>query len=98
MLGSVIHSMTGQKIPVQIHSKQGNRCTYESILKLDVGQAELCQQLIEENKPLPVRPNAPDKCTLTHFWWDNFDCKKENIQGNIHTTHGIAFQEISFDS
>ena len=27
------------------------------------------------------------------FWWDNFDCKKENLKGSIHTTHSIAFQE-----
>ena len=31
---------------------------------------------------------------MTFFWWDNFDAKKENFSGSIHTTHGIGFQEL----
>ena len=51
--------------------------------------------MAEAKKPLPVQQISSVKSVLTHFWWDNFDCNKENIQGSVHTTHGVAFQEVS---
>ena len=48
-----------------------------------------------DSQPLPVQPIDPEKKALPHLGWDNFDCKKENIKGSIHTTHGVAFQEVS---
>ena len=64
-------------------------------MKIETAQAELCQHLAAANKPLPIQPISPDKSVLTHFWWDNFDCNKENEKGSVHTTHGIAFREVS---
>ena len=48
-----------------------------------------------DSQPLPVQPIDPEKIALTYFWWDNFGCTKENLKGSIHTTHGVAFQEVS---
>ena len=95
LVACAIHTMTGQKIPVEILASLGNCPTYYTGLKIETAQAELCQHLAEAKKPLPVQPISSDKSVLTHFWWDNFDCNKDNIQGSVHTSHGVAFQEIS---
>ena len=87
--------MTGQKLPIEILALLGNCSSYYTELKIETAQAELCQHLAAANKPLPVQPISPDKSVLTHFWWDNFDCNKENEKGSVHTTHGVAFQEVS---
>ena len=87
--------MTGQKIPVEILASLGNCSTHYTGLKIETAQAELCQHLAEGKKPLPVQPISCDKSVLTHFWWDNFDCNKENIQGSVPTILGVAFQEVS---
>ena len=42
---------------------------------------------------LTLVPSSGEDKVPTFFWWDNFDCKKENAEGSIHTTHGIGFQE-----
>ena len=89
--GNALHSMTGQKKPIQILSKLGDSCSYHTVQLIKTGQAELVQKMREENIPLPIVPSAEDKTVLIHFWWDNFDCKKENTAGGVHTTHGIAF-------
>ena len=60
-------------------------------LKIETAQAELCQHLAEAKKPLPVQPISSDKSLLTH----NFECNKKYIQGSVHTSHGVAFQEVS---
>ena len=90
--------MTGQKALIQIMNKLGNCCSYEKVLKLETAQGELSQELSQQKNPLPLKPDQPGKHILTYFWWDNFDCKKENLKGSIHTTHGIAFQEKSENS
>ena len=63
--------------------------------KIETRQAELSQHLAASNKPLPVQAISPENSVLIHFWWDNCDCEKENLQGSVHTTHGVAFQGIS---
>ena len=65
------------------------------VRSVQTAQAELSQKLSSIEKPLPLEPIDDDHCALVHFWWDNSDYKKENKQGSIHTTHGIAFQEPS---
>ena len=47
----------------------------------------------EEAYLLPVVPENTKAKVITHFWWDNFDIKKEKKRGGHHTTHGMAFQE-----
>ena len=90
--------MTGQKTPIQMMSKLGNCCSYETVLKAKTAQAKLSQELSQQKNPLSLKPDQPGKHVLTYFWWDNFDCEKENLKGSIHATHGIAFQEKSESS
>ena len=94
----MLHTMTGQKVPIEILSLAGNCSPYYKELEIETAQAELCQKLIATQKPLPVEPASSDGKALTHFWWDNFDCTKENVKGSVHTTHGVAFQEVSVDT
>lgn len=95
LIGTALHSITGQKLPIQILSKYGNSCNYETVQKIETAQAELVQKMRQQNYPLPLLPANSTSSVLTFFWWDNFDCKKETIYGGIHTCHGIAFQEKS---
>ena len=78
-------------------NKLGN-CSYDTVLEMETAQAELSQELSEQKNPLALKPYQPGKHALTYFWWDNFDCKKENFKGSIQTTHRIAFQEKSENS
>ena len=95
LLGNSLHTMTGQKLPIEILAKLGNSCSYDMVREIETAQAEVCQKQFGRGDFLPVKPCDPEKHVLTHFWWDNFDCTKENAKGSVHTTHGIAFQEIS---
>ena len=85
----------GQNFPSQLLSLAGNCAFYEKELEIENAQAKLFQRLIAHGMPLPVQPIDPEKIALTYFWWDNFGCTKENLKGSIHTTHGVAFQEVS---
>ena len=95
LLGTALHSLTGQKLLIKILSKYGNSRSYETVQKVETAQAELVQKMRQQNYPLPLLPANPASSVLTFFWWDNFDCKKETIHCGIHTCHGIAFQEKS---
>ena len=87
--------MTGQKALIQIMNKLGNCCSYDTVLKMETAQAELSEELSEQKNPLALKPYQPGKHAVTYFWWDNFDCKKENLKGSIQTTRGIAFFECT---
>ena len=76
-------------------NKLDNCYSYETVLKEETARVELSQELSQRKNPLPLKPYQLGKHVLTYFWWDNFGCKKENLKGSIHTTHGIAFQEKS---
>ena len=95
LLGNGIHSITGLEKPIQILSKFGHSCSYNKVQKIETAQAEVVQQMARMNFPLPLLPKNDNEKASTKFWWDNFDCKKENLAGSIHTTHGIAYQEHS---
>ena len=86
--------MTGQKAPIQIINKLGDCCNYDTVF-CGNAQAELSQELTQQKIPFFLKPGQPGKHVLTYFWWHSFDCRKENLKGSIHTTHGIAFQEKS---
>ena len=90
--------MTGQKAPIQTMNKLGNCCSYKTVLKVETAQGELSQEISQQKNPLHLKPDQPGKHVLTDFWWDNFDCQKENLKGSIDTTHGIAFQKKSENS
>ena len=47
----------------------------------------------EDSCPLSVLPNNTKSKVISNYPWGNFDIKKENKRGSLHTTHGVAFQE-----
>ena len=98
LLGCGLHSITGLKKPINILAKYGHSCNYNTIQEIETAQAELAQNLISLQYPLPLMPIDQESKVQTIFWWDNFDCKKETKEGNVHTCHGIAFQEGSSQS
>ena len=73
----------------------GHSCTYEKVRLIETYQAELVQNLRSLQHPLPLVPASDTEKVLTYFWWYNFDIKKDNAKGSLHTTHGVAYQEES---
>ena len=93
VLGPGLHSLTGQKTPIKLLGRLGHSCTYDKVHLIETAQAELIQHLRSLQHPLV--PASDTGRVLIYFWWDTFDIKKDNAQGNLHTTHGVAYQEES---
>ena len=83
------------KTPIKVLGHFGHSCNYDKVRLIETAQAELTQKLRALDKPLPLLPADETSKVLRLFWWDNFDIKKENSVGSLHTTHGIAYQEKS---
>ena len=98
LLGTGLHSLTGLKKPIEILGRFGHSCNYDQVRLIETAQAEVAQHLRELQNALPLFPRNGTDSVLTFFWWDNFDVKKENSQGSLHTTHGIAYHEESNQS
>ena len=98
LLANTLLTMTGQKAIVEIVSRYGSCGSYDTVRLVQTAQAESAQKLMSIERPLPLEPIDDDHKVLTHFWWDNADYKKENENGSIHTTHGIAFVEPSVNA
>ena len=98
LLGTGLHSLTGQKIPIKMLGKFGHSINYDRVRMIETAQAEVVQQLRSQHNPLPLLPATELDQVITFFWWDNFDCKKDNTVGSLHTTHGVAYQEESTTS
>ena len=63
--------MAGQK------ALSGNFYSHEIILKVETAQAQLCQELNQQNNLLPLKPAQPGKLLLTCFWkysYNTRDC------------------------
>ena len=73
----------------------GQSCTFDKVRLIETAQAELIQHLRSLQHPVPLVPASDTGKVLTYFWWDNFGIKKDNAQGSLHTTHGVAYQEES---
>ena len=86
---------TGHKAPTQIINRLCSCCSYETVLKVKIIQADISQKLSLQKYPLPLKTDQPGKHFKTFIWWEKFDCKKEKLKGSIHTIHGLAFQEKS---
>ena len=95
LLGNGLHSITGLKKPITILARLRNSCNYNKVQEIQTAQAELVQGMRSLQHPLPLLPADSTGKVNTFFWWDNFDCNKETIEGNVHTCHGVAFQEES---
>ena len=98
LLGNGLHSITGLKKPITILARLGHSCNYNKIQEIQTAQAELAQEMSSLQHPLPLIPVDSTSKVKTFFWWDNFDCNKETIEGSLHTCHGVAFQEESAES
>ena len=83
------------KTPIKLLGRFGHSCNYDKVRLIETADAELAQKLRALEKPLPVLPADETDKVLTFFWWDNFDIKKDNSVGSLHTTHGVAYQEKS---
>ena len=97
LLGLGLHNITGQKKPVEINHRLGHSIDYKFVCKTETSLAEAAQVLANENGALPVKPSSDDGAVLTFFWADNFDMKvkTQTGKGSIHSTHMVAFQELS---
>ena len=93
LMANVMHGLTGQKVPILLMSKVGNCQSYNLVELVETAQAELVEELREAGFPLPVLPLTPEDSVTTGTWYDNFDVKKEDKNGGLHTTHGVCFQE-----
>ena len=76
LLANCLHSLTGQKIPIDILSTLGNCSRYNLVQLVETAQAELVRKMQKEGFPLPIIPENTEARVITHFWWDNFDVKK----------------------
>ena len=85
--------MTGKKSVVSILARLGHSISYDQVHRIETAQAELAQHMTGMGCSLPLTTSSASDTVPAYFWWDNFDCMKENNVGSIHTTHGIAFQE-----
>ena len=97
LVGTVVHNMTGQKIPVNILSNLGNSASYDKVCEIETGLAELSHLFQEQGQMLPLQPSTESAEVLTVFWMDNFDHNVETVTGHgtIHNTHAVAYQEES---
>ena len=53
-VGLGLHSLTGQKLPLQVLSQLGHSMTYDQICEVETTQAELLQHLKSLSLPLPI--------------------------------------------
>ena len=68
LLGTDLHSLTGQKLPIKLLARYGNACTYEMVQKIETAQAELVQNMRLRNFSFGLVPASPTSSVLTFFW------------------------------
>ena len=97
LMGLGMHSITGQKKPIQILNRLGNSMEYNYTCEIETAHAESASLLAENSGILPLKPKGNKDVILTVFWADNFDMNLETLtgHGSVHSTHMVAFQEES---
>ena len=67
LLGLGLHSITGQKKPVQIANHLGHSMTYDKVMEIETAQAQKSQKLLDsaELSSLPLQPATEDDSVLT---------------------------------
>ena len=93
-----IHSISGARLDIDIMHKMNNCCSYDRVRAIETAQAELAIELSKREFPLPLVPKDEYCIVLLRLWYDNFDIKKENKEGSIHTCHGVAYTESSTET
>lgn len=75
LLGLGLHSITGQKKPIQFLNRFGHSISYDKVMEIETAQAQKAQNLLdtEELSFLPLKPASSNDRVMTIFWADNFD-------------------------
>jgi hypothetical protein len=96
-MGLWLHSLTGQKLPLEVLSRLSHSINYDRICEIETAQAELAQHFQSMSLNLPLCSANSESQVTTTFWWDNFDRNIETASGagSIHNTPGIVFQQES---
>ena len=101
-LGQGIHSITGQKVLVQVVNKLGHCITYDKVMDAETTQAQIAAEAITSNdqRALPLKPVNDTAKVRTAFWADNLDKNTDNRTGasSVHMTTLMAFQEVGLES
>jgi hypothetical protein len=97
LIGLGLHSITGQKKPIQLLNRLGHSIDYNMVCEIETAHAQANQKISETHGTLPLSPATDEHAVLTFFWADNFDMNLETQTGHgaINSTHMIAFQEES---
>jgi hypothetical protein len=97
LIGLGLHSITGQKKPIQLLNRLGHSIDYNMVCEIETAHAQANQKISETHGTLPLSPATDEHAVLTFFRADNFDLNLETQTGHgaINSTHMIAFQEES---
>ena len=68
LLGTALHSLTGQRLPIDILARFGNSCNYDMVQRIETAQSELVQTMAPRDYPLPLVPASQSSSVLTFFW------------------------------
>ena len=101
-LGQGIHSITGQKVLVQVVNKLRYCITYDKVMDAETTQAQIAAEAITSNdqRALPLKPVNDTAKVRTAFWADNLDKNTDSRTGasSVHMTTLMAFQEVGLES
>ena len=88
-VGLGLHSLTGQKLPLQVLSRLGHSMTYDQIYEVETTQAELVQHLKSLFLPLPICPIDEESKVLTTFFGGTIliEISKLHLGQGLSTTH-----------
>lgn len=67
VLGSGLHSLTGQKIQIKLLGKFGHSINYDSVRMIETAQVDMAQQLRSLHNPLPLLPATELDRVITFF-------------------------------
>ena len=93
LLGLGLHSITGQKKPVQIANRLEHSMTYDKVTEIQTAQARKSQKLLNsaEFSFLHLQSATEDDSVLTTFWADNIEAILLVLPQKMITKSPISF-------
>ena len=93
LLGLGLHSITGQKKPVQIANRLEHSMTYDKVMEIQTSQARKSQKLLNsaEFSFLHLQSATEDDSVLTTFWADNIEAILLVLPQKMITKSPISF-------
>ena len=93
LLGLGLHSITGQKKPVQIANRLEHSMTYDKVMEIQTAQARKSQKLLNsaEFSFLHLQSATEDDSVLTTFWADNIEAILLVLPQKMITKSPISF-------